>query len=472
VQFLFDLTSTHPGTGLGAEVLMGGSTAAQVAAGNWNNAAGGSWALPTNWSSNTLPSGPGAQASLGLIIAAPRTVTLDGDVFVGNLVFNNANAYTLAQGTGGTLFINNAGSTGSIQVLAGSHSISAPVSLDATGVVTNVTGGSTLTMSGNVSGSGGITKLGAGTLILSGSNSFNGMAVNAGTTSVSSDANLGAVPGAIATNIQMFSGTLLATATFTTNANRRVDLGGVGGTIDSSPGVDFTIAGPIVGGAGTLTKGSNNSKLILLGTNTYAGSTVINGGILQIGNGGAGAAIGFGSIINSSALVFFHSDSVTLNQSISGIGSLTHTGGGTLTLAATNTYTGQTIIDGGLIAVSADNNLGTPPGAPATNITFNTGRLQATSSFTLSANRQISLGRERRHARRRARREFHNRRPDQRRGRAHQGQHRHGDSPGQQRLRCRNHHQRRNAPGRQRRRGRQARRRIDHRQRRAGDQQQ
>ncbi len=53
----------------------------------------------------------------------------------------------------------------------------------------------------------------------------------------------------------------------------------------------------------------------------------------------------------------------TFSGVVSGSGSLTKTGGGSLTLSATNTYTGGTIIDDGQIVISRDDNLGAANGA-------------------------------------------------------------------------------------------------------------
>ncbi len=72
--------------------------------------------------------------------------------------------------------------------------------------------------------------------------------------------------------------------------------------------------------------------------------------------------------------------------------SLTKQGVGTLTLLAGNTYIGATAIDGGVLRVSADSGLGVAPvmAAPG-HLTFNGGTLEATSTFTLNANRGVQL---------------------------------------------------------------------------------
>src|SRR5205807_6973611 len=55
--------------------------------------------------------------------------------------------------------------------------------------------------------------------------------------------------------------------------------------------------------------------------------------------------------------------------------------------------TGVTTIDGGTLSISADNNLGTAPvSATAGKLVLNGGTLGSTVTFTLSANRGISLG--------------------------------------------------------------------------------
>ncbi|NCV93359.1 MAG: hypothetical protein EBW30_11495, partial [Synechococcaceae bacterium WB7_3xG_012] len=72
-------------------------------------------------------------------------------------------------------------------------------------------------------------------------------------------------------------------------------------------------------------------------------------------------------------------------------GRLIKDGDGTQTLSGTNTYSGTTI-NGGILKVSADANLGTAPlSTDADNIILGGGTLNTTASFTLNTNRGITL---------------------------------------------------------------------------------
>src|SRR5262249_43291289 len=73
--------------------------------------------------------------------------------------------------------------------------------------------------------------------------------------------------------------------------------------------------------------------------------------------------------------------------------SLTKIGAGTQTLSGKNTYDGPTRINGGVLSISSDANLGTAPGSPTPGkLVIDGGTLQTTASFTLNANRGIALG--------------------------------------------------------------------------------
>jgi autotransporter-associated beta strand protein len=132
-----------------------------------------SWS-PGNWNVSPAPT------SGTLIFAgspsAPNTILLDGNQSGGSLVFNvpGSNGYTLSQGSGGVLTLGT--TAGSIVVVTGSDTISAPLSL-AGNLSVAPSAGTTLAINGNISQANLGTSLALnapGTLILSGSNGYTG----------------------------------------------------------------------------------------------------------------------------------------------------------------------------------------------------------------------------------------------------------------------------------------------------------
>ena len=91
----------------------------------------------------------------------------------------------------------------------------------------------------------------------------------------------------------------------------------------------------------------------LAGVNTYTGPTTISAGTLMLGGAGkVGNGAYAGSIVNNGALVFNTSAGNTLSGVISGTGSLTNSGSGTLFLTtAANTFSGGTVITGGTLSL-------------------------------------------------------------------------------------------------------------------------
>ena len=164
VQFLFDLSISHPGSGVGTQFVIGSDANAPI--GIWNNAAGGSWATPTNWSANTLPDGPGVHATFGSVITAPQTVTLDENTTIGSITFSNANPYTIASSPGNnSLTLDNAGAVANITVTSGNHSLITPLLLASPGATVSVPASNTLTLSASITGPANLTLTGPGNFL-------------------------------------------------------------------------------------------------------------------------------------------------------------------------------------------------------------------------------------------------------------------------------------------------------------------
>lgn len=118
-----------------------------------------------------------------------------------------------------------------------------------------------------------------------------------------------------------------------------------------------TFRGAISNDAGQIAFTKNGSGTqVLTGTNTYSGATIINGGTLQIGDGGTSGTLGSGAVTMASGanLIFHRSDDfgTAYSQSISGAGNLTKSGEGTLTLSGSLSHSGLTTISGGTLVAS------------------------------------------------------------------------------------------------------------------------
>ena len=179
-----------------------------------------------------------------------------------------------------------------------------------------------VTFASTISGTGGLIQAGAGTLTLTGANTYaGGTTISSGILQVGANGTIGSILGNIVDN---------ATLTFARSDNVTFAniISGTGGFVQA--------------GAGTLIFSNNN---------TYAGGTLISNGTLQLGNGAAAGMHGLGDVVNNSHLIFNRSDGGHYDQVISGTGDVTKAGAGTLIYTRDNTYSGGTIISDGAIQV-------------------------------------------------------------------------------------------------------------------------
>ena len=284
------------------------------------------FAQSTNGVFGRLISGSGALANGALVKSGAGTLTLTA-----NNTYTNATTVS-----GGTLRIGDGGTNGMIG--RGDVTNNAVLAFDRS---------DSLTVTNLIVGTGSLIKAGAGTLTLSATNTFTGgTIIEAGTLATSSSNRLAAA-GSVAVN----SG-----AAFSLGGNQTV--AGLSGSGDVILGANVLTLGAsnstfsgVIGGSGRLIK-TGAGTTILGGNNTYAGTTTISNGTLQIGDGGTAGTLGAGAVTNNAAMIFNRSDDATVANLISGTGSVVKTGAGNMTLSAISTYSGTTRVAGGGIIIN------------------------------------------------------------------------------------------------------------------------
>jgi fibronectin-binding autotransporter adhesin len=226
-----------------------------------------------------------------------------------------------------------------------------PYTLTASDVATNI--------------SGGVTKVGAGTLVVSGTNTYTGGTnLNAGTITVANNSALGTG------TLTMAAGTALSWL----SGNNYTVGNGIALTGDPSfappAGTTQTLTGVISDGSspGTLEM-LGPGTLILTAANTYTGGTTISAGTLQLGNGGTSGSV-VGNVTDNGTLAFNRSDTLTFGGVISGSGAVNQIGTGTTILTGANTYSGGTLISAGTLQLGNGGTSGSTTGNVTNNATL------------------------------------------------------------------------------------------------------
>jgi fibronectin-binding autotransporter adhesin len=374
--------------------------------GTWTNASGTNWTNGTTdvvWSNAT----PNA-ATFGAGGSGSQTVTLGSNINATTLTFNNGASYTLTansitlgtSGSGGSITVNQATTINSGLVASnGNFSVN----------VTRATGGD-LTVTGPISGNFGFTKTGAGAFYLNTTNSFTGNINISSGTVVATEAQNSSQDGSLGGDtvsgrtITIGSGsTLLLTDATDANGSDIFGNGASGGTINyngtytpdpNMPAITinggtlsstrYNPLGNITLNGGTLTQASTDTANYhsqlefyegyqFIGSITVGGATpsTISATANSVDNTIGGDHLGPNTVFNvakTSGAVDLTVSCPLLDQSDDfdiynnstfdtyigfSPGKLTKTGAGTMSLTASNSYTGGTNVSGGTLIFGA-----------------------------------------------------------------------------------------------------------------------
>jgi autotransporter-associated beta strand protein len=277
--------------------------------------------------SNSLDLGTGA-VSLGTAPGTSRTLTVNGwGLTLGGSVADGDTANSLIKAGGGTLALAGANTyTGPTLITAGT------LQLGNGGTSGSLLPGSALTNNGTLAfnrsnaitqgvhfasvivGSGAVTKLGAGTLVLTGANSYTGLTtISEGVLNLQNATALGATDAGatVANNARLelqggitvagealtitgqggaafYNGALNSKSGSNTWAGP-ITLGGTSTRIGAEAGATLHVSGPIDSGGNNygviFRPGDMTATVMVSGVNTYVGDTTILGGLVQLAGG-------------------------------------------------------------------------------------------------------------------------------------------------------------------------------------------
>ncbi|QEL26902.1 hypothetical protein FQV39_30015 (plasmid) [Bosea sp. F3-2] len=295
-------------------------------------------------------------AGSGAVELGTKTLTIlnASSIFSGSITGSGA----LAIG-GGTQFLTGTNTYAGGTVIAVGSALRIGDGGTSGSIVGNVTNDGTLTFnrsndisfSGNISGSGSLRKLGAGTLVLSGFNTYNGgTLVTAGVLQAGSPDAIGS--GMLTLN----GGTFRAGTSFINSFANPIGLGAVGGTIDVN-GQVMLLSGNIsdVGDGGGLlftNTGGAIGAAELAGNNSYTAQTAVADGVTLIAASDTAFSANSDVALGATGALLANGRNVTV-RSLSGGGAVGNghdTVAGSLTIAlpsGTASY-GGVIMDGDL----------------------------------------------------------------------------------------------------------------------------
>jgi fibronectin-binding autotransporter adhesin len=217
------------------------------------------------------------------------------------------------------------------------------------------------TYAGVISGSGSVTKIGAGRLELTGTNTYSGgTVINEGTVAAGADSAFGATSG----RILIDGGTLEFTQAFDPPAARVISLGSAGGGIKVDSGTVTLSDNDQFTGGGSFTK-SGSGELVIVTDNSNTGGNTVAEGKLTLGNGGTtGSLTGDVTIDAAGTLVINRSNEYVFTNNVSNSGDVevksgmfffdgTMTGSGTVHVDSGAKLSGSGTIEGAVTV--ADN---------------------------------------------------------------------------------------------------------------------
>ncbi|KQV59243.1 hypothetical protein ASC95_28450 [Pelomonas sp. Root1217] len=332
----------------------------------------------TRWDGAIIGSGGLAKLGTGVFtLAGHNTLAGDLQAHAGTLQLEGAGAVKpLAAGAAtapvvpASAGVNVAGGA-TLELLTdvdlGALSGAGQVQLNANTLVLGASGRSSR-FDGVIGGDGGLSKAGSGTLTLGGANLYTGATrVDGGSLVLDAEQTLAAAsalvietPGQVQANARQTVASL--------NGGGNLVLNGAS-LAAGADGADGRFDGVVSGSGGLIKQGAG--MLTLTAAHRNSGATVIEAGTIQLtGNG----ALGSGEIQNQGELRLSRSDALTLDQAISGRGSLVITQGQVTLGSAANSYSGATqVLGGGLVTTAAE-------------------RLSDASAVQVAAGAQLQLG--------------------------------------------------------------------------------